>query len=75
MMDLWFSTVLFTASQFILSWYCAQLAKEKGYTPTWFAIFGLLPVLNLFSLMMLLLLPDKKLQEHQLYFSKYRQRP
>jgi hypothetical protein len=75
MMDLWFSAVLFTASQLILSWYCAQLAKEKGYSPTWFAAFGLLPVMNLFSLMMLLLLPDKKLHEHQLYFSKYRQRP
>lgn len=74
-MDLWFSLILFSCSQIVLSWYCYQLATEKGYPAALFAAGGLLPVFNLIVLMLLLLLPDKKLHEHQLYFSKYRQRP
>lgn len=74
-MDIWFSLILFTTSQLILSWYSYQLAKEKGYSPRLFALTGLLPVFNLFALMLLLLLPDRRLAEHPLYFSKFRQRP
>lgn len=74
-MELWFAVTIFTASLLILSWYCHQLATEKGYQPWIFALLGLIPVLNFFSLLLLYLLPDKNASEHQLYFSKYRQRP
>ncbi len=74
-MDIWFSLILFCASQLILGWYNYQLATEKGYSAPLFACAGLLPLLNLFVLMLLLLLPDRRLAEHQLYFSKFRQRP
>jgi hypothetical protein len=74
-MDIWFSLIIFAASQIILCWYSYQLATEKGYSPRIFAIAGLLPLLNLATLMLLLLLPDRRLAEHQLYFSKFRQRP
>ncbi len=74
-MDIWFSVILFCASQCILCWYNYQLAAEKGYSPALFAGGGLLPLLNLFVLMLLLLLPDRRLADHQLYISKHRQRP
>jgi len=74
-MDIWFSVILFSASQIILCWYSYQLAAEKGYSPRLFALTGLLPLFNLVALMLLLLLPDRRLTEHQLYFSKFRQRP
>lgn len=74
-MDIWFSLILFSASQIILCWYSYQLAEEKGYSPGLFAFTGLLPVFNLFALMILLLLPDRRLAGHPLYFSKHRQRP
>lgn len=74
-MDIWFSLILFSASQLILSWYSHQLATEKGYSARIFACAGLLPVFNLFALMLLLFLPDRRLAEHRLYFSKFRQRP
>lgn len=74
-MELWFAVTIFTASLLILSWYCHQLANEKGYQPWVFALLGLIPLLNFFSLLLLYLLPDKHASEHQLYFSKYRQRP
>ncbi|WP_430458337.1 hypothetical protein [Rheinheimera sp.] len=74
-MDIWFSLILLAASQIILCWYSYQLAIEKGYPALLFAGAGLLPLLNLIALMLLLLLPDRRLAEHQLYFSKFRQRP
>lgn len=74
-MDIWFSLILFCTSQIILCWYSYQLAAEKGYAPGLFAFTGLLPVFNLFGLMILLLLPDRRLAEHTLYFTKHRQRP
>ncbi len=74
-MDLWFAGWLFVCSLLILSWYCYQLAIEKGYHPWLFAVLGLLPVLNFFSLILLYLLPDRRADEHRVYFSKHRQRP
>jgi hypothetical protein len=74
-MELWFAGWLFGCSLIILSWYCHQLAAEKGYSPWLFAVLGLLPVLNFFSLMLLYLLQDKHAEEHRVYFSKFRQRP
>ena len=70
-MNLWFSAVLFTASQIVLAWYCGQLAKTKGYSPQFFTFFGILPIFNIIFLVLLLLLPDKKLDEHQLYMRKF----
>jgi len=72
-MELWFSVGIFSVSLCILSWYCYQLAAEKGYQPWLFALLGLLPVINFFSLFLLYLLQDKFAAEHQLYFSKSRQ--
>ncbi len=72
-MELWYAIGLFAVSLVILSWYCYQLAQEKGYSPWLFALLGLIPVLNFFSLLLLYLLPDKFAAEHKLYFSKYRQ--
>ncbi|WP_333797908.1 hypothetical protein [Rheinheimera sp.] len=74
-MELWFTLWLFGCSLLILSWYCHQLALEKGYPPWLFALLGLVPLLNFFSLLLLYLLPDKNTHLHQVYFSKYRQRP
>lgn len=70
-MNLWFSAVLFCASQLVLAWYCGLLAKTKGYSPQYFTVFGILPILNILFLVLLLLLPDKKLDEHQLYMRKF----
>lgn len=74
-MELWFTIWLFGCSLLILSWYCHQLAQEKGYLPWLFALFGLVPLLNFISLLVLYLLPDKNAKMHQVYFSKHRQRP
>ncbi len=70
-MNIWFSAVLFSAIQLVLAWYCGQLAKTKGYSAQYFILFGILPIFNIFFLVMLLLLPDKKLDEHQLYMRKF----
>ncbi len=72
-MDPWFSAVLLSCSQIILSWYCYQLAGEKGYNHSFFAVCGILPVVSLVGLMLLLLLPERGPQ--RVYFSRHRQRP
>lgn len=74
-MDPWFSLVLLTCSQLILCWYCYQLAGEKGYSKKLFAIAAILPVFSLTTLMLLLLLPDRRLEQRRVYFSQHRQRP
>jgi hypothetical protein len=72
-MELWFTVGLLTISVAVLSWYCFQLARDKGYNPWVFGGLGLVPMLNFFSLVLLYLLPDKFAAEHKLYFSKLRQ--
>jgi magnesium-transporting ATPase (P-type) len=72
-MELWFAFTLLTISLAILSWYCFQLAIEKGYNPWLFGCLGLIPVVNFFSLVLLYALPDKFAAQHKLYFSKFRQ--
>lgn len=74
-MDPWFSLVLLTCSQLILCWYCHQLANEKGYSQSLFAVAGILPLFSLVALMLLLLLPDRRLEQRRVYFSQHRQRP
>lgn len=71
----WLTIFLMILSQIALSWYCSQLAEEKGYSAALFASLGILPLLNLLSLLALLLLPDRRLAEHRLHFSKHRQHP
>ncbi len=71
----WLTIVLMILSQLALSWYCSQLAEEKGYSAALFASIGILPLINLLGLLALLLLPDRRLAEHRLYISKHRQQP
>lgn len=71
----WLTIVLMIVSQMALSWYCSQLAEEKGYAAALFASLGIIPLVNLIALLMLLLLPDRRLAEHRLHFSKHRQQP
>lgn len=74
-MDLWLSITLFSISQLIFGWYCGQLAKDKGYQASTFILTGVIPVVSVAALLFILLLPDKKLHEHERYFRKYNQRP
>ena len=71
----WLTIVLMIVSQVALSWYCSQLAEEKGYSAALFASLGIIPLVNLIALLMLLVLPDRRLAEHRLHFSKHRQQP
>lgn len=71
----WLTIVLMIVSQVALSWYCSQLAEEKGYSAALFASLGIIPLVNLIALLMLLLLTDRRLAEHRLHFSKHRQQP
>jgi len=74
-MDPWFSAVLLCCSQIILCWYCHQLANEKGYSHSLFAVCGIIPIVSLVALMLLLVLPERGPVQQSLYFSRQRPRP
>lgn len=71
----WLTIFLMIISQIALSWYCSQLAEEKGYSGPLFASLGIIPIINLIALLLLLLMADRRLAEHKLHFSKHRQHP
>lgn len=58
----WWTFGLLLLTQIALSWYCRELAYEKGYWPPLFASFGIIPVFNFCVIIWLLLAPDREFE-------------